>query len=242
MTTAPEHTQPLGREERLVEEARAIANRAGRPYGPVITELAGRIGSLEADLGNMHIWSERAQTAEAALAEMTKERDGACDMRDAYSAALKDLQDDDHVRAARQIVDFMAREFYPEVTEFKPFDGLSGLLSQIDNMTTGLCRVQTASPESPSVSQEDISALLQDVEGVLEPFAAATFLFGDHHPDSRGVWLEVDDKDRRGSVSPRVADFRRASALLSRIREGNISSVAESGSTASPKSESGAGH
>lgn len=40
----------------------------------------------------------------------------------------------------RQLAVSMAREFYPEVPEFRPLEDALGLLSQIDNMTTGLSR------------------------------------------------------------------------------------------------------
>ena len=39
-----------------------------------------------------------------------------------------------------QLAVSMAREFYPEVPEFRPLEDALGLLSQIDNMTTGLSR------------------------------------------------------------------------------------------------------
>ncbi len=44
----------------------------------------------------------------------------------------------------------MAREFYPEVTQWQCLDNLAGVISQIDNMTTGLMR----KPEQEPVAWE----------------------------------------------------------------------------------------
>lgn len=49
----------------------------------------------------------------------------------------------------------MAREFYPEVTQWQCLDNLAGVISQIDNMTTGLMRKS---------EQEPIAKVCHDIE------------------------------------------------------------------------------
>lgn len=42
----------------------------------------------------------------------------------------------------RKLAVFMAKEFYPEVPQWSPLDDAVGLVSQIDNMVTGLKRAE----------------------------------------------------------------------------------------------------
>lgn len=43
-------------------------------------------------------------------------------------------------RWATELAISMAKRFYPEVTQWKPLPDLLGVITQIDNMTTGLMR------------------------------------------------------------------------------------------------------
>jgi len=48
-----------------------------------------------------------------------------------------------NLRYAEQLAMSLARKHYPEVPQFKPLSGdMFGLLSQIDNMTTGMVRLE----------------------------------------------------------------------------------------------------
>jgi hypothetical protein len=44
------------------------------------------------------------------------------------------------LKSTQELAKAMAKEFYPEVTQWKVLDDLAGVISQIDNMTTGLIR------------------------------------------------------------------------------------------------------
>lgn len=44
------------------------------------------------------------------------------------------------LESTQEVAKAMAKEFYPEVTQWKVLDDLAGVISQIDNMTTGLIR------------------------------------------------------------------------------------------------------
>lgn len=64
---------------------------------------------------------------------------------DAGVRALMAKRDEvDSLRYARELAVSMAARFYPGAPQFQPLDTLSGLLSQIDNMTSGLRAVTTA--------------------------------------------------------------------------------------------------
>jgi hypothetical protein len=47
---------------------------------------------------------------------------------------------DDCYREVVNLSVYMAKRFYPENEEFHPLDSTSGVISQIDNMVTGLRR------------------------------------------------------------------------------------------------------
>jgi hypothetical protein len=44
------------------------------------------------------------------------------------------------LKSTQELAKAMAKEFYPEVTQWKVLDDLAGVISQIDNMATGLIR------------------------------------------------------------------------------------------------------
>jgi hypothetical protein len=44
------------------------------------------------------------------------------------------------LESTQELAKAMAKKFYPEVTQFEVLDSLAGVISQIDNMTTGLIR------------------------------------------------------------------------------------------------------
>lgn len=50
----------------------------------------------------------------------------------------------------------LAREFYPEVTQWKCLNDLAGVISQIDNMTTGLMR----KPKQEPLTDEEIKEII----------------------------------------------------------------------------------
>jgi len=63
--------------------------------------------------------------------------------KSAAPIALAAQDEAQNLRYAKQIAEYMAKNFYPEVTQWKPLEGdLFGLLMQIDNMATGLTRKQ----------------------------------------------------------------------------------------------------
>lgn len=60
----------------------------------------------------------------------------------------------------------LAREFYPEVTQWECLNDLAGVISQIDHMTTGLMRKpkqDTDTPHRPWVGLTDEEILADDV-------------------------------------------------------------------------------
>ena len=64
----------------------------------------------------------------------------------------------------------LAREFYPEVTQWECLNDLAGVISQIDHMTTGLMRKpkqDTAPPHRPWVglTDEERDPITDDVIG-----------------------------------------------------------------------------
>lgn len=54
------------------------------------------------------------------------------------------------LRWATELAVSMARKFYPEVPRFKPLPDLVGVISQIDNMSTGLVRAPSAQAQEPA--------------------------------------------------------------------------------------------
>lgn len=51
------------------------------------------------------------------------------------------MENDACYREAVELSVFMAKKFYPENIEFHPCDSTHGVISQIDNMVTGLERI-----------------------------------------------------------------------------------------------------
>ena len=51
------------------------------------------------------------------------------------------MSNDDCYREAVELSVFMVSKFYPENEEFHPCDSTHGVITQIDNMVTGLQRV-----------------------------------------------------------------------------------------------------
>lgn len=123
---------------RLEGVSNAITTVYQRETGKVlIKSFADKLAHAALSRINLDALIAEHKATKDRLQELEAELRDACDLRDTYGAALKDLQDDDCVRSARQIAEFLARELYPEA-QFKPFDGIAGLLSQIDNMVAGL--------------------------------------------------------------------------------------------------------
>ena len=76
--------------------------------------------------------------------EMIKQPEGA-DWYDNRITAIKEAlaqpeQEPWLLETTRALAKALAREFYPEVTQWECLDDLAGVISQIDNMTTGLMR------------------------------------------------------------------------------------------------------
>ena len=76
--------------------------------------------------------------------EMIKQPEGA-DWYDNRITAIKEVlaqpeQEPWLLETTQALAKALAREFYPEVTQWECLDDLAGVISQIDNMTTGLMR------------------------------------------------------------------------------------------------------
>jgi hypothetical protein len=61
-------------------------------------------------------------------------------------ADMKSEQEPWLLESTQTLAKTLAREFYPEVTQWECLDTLSGVISQIDNMTTGLMRKPEQEP------------------------------------------------------------------------------------------------
>lgn len=61
----------------------------------------------------------------------------------------------------RQLATYMAREFYPEVPQWRPLDDTLGLISQIDNMVTGLTRADRVRTDFLDMSGEQVDEELR---------------------------------------------------------------------------------
>jgi hypothetical protein len=63
------------------------------------------------------------------------------DAKKALEEALKQEQGEPWLlESTQELAKAMAKKFYPEVTQWEVLDNLAGVISQIDNMTTGLIR------------------------------------------------------------------------------------------------------
>lgn len=74
------------------------------------------------------------------------------------------------LREAQSLALHLAKRCYPEVPDFKVLDSIVGVLSQIDNMTTGLVRAPPAPQPSadteqttPAVAEADLERLVMKV-------------------------------------------------------------------------------
>jgi hypothetical protein len=73
-----------------------------------------------------------------------------------------------NLRYAEQLTVSLARKHYPEVPQFEPLSGdMFGLLSQIDNMTTGMMRATPAAAQTPKPLVDDVT-LGMSLEGYPE--------------------------------------------------------------------------
>lgn len=82
----------------------------------------------------------------------------------------------------------MARKFYPEVTQFEPLDDLFGLLTQIDNMTTGLVR-----PQATETAWRPIETAPANVE-VIVAIEGGGVTIGSIMPTFGWAWYETDNE------------------------------------------------
>lgn len=99
---------------------------------------------------------------EAAEAEATNGRDALEDLRIEYGHAQ---------REARDLAVWLHKTYYADVTDWKPFDHASALLSQIDNMVAGvrdrLAKAEGAAREHFAAAQHNARACseLRDIAG-----------------------------------------------------------------------------
>ena len=61
------------------------------------------------------------------------------------------MSNDDCYREAVELSVFMVSKFYPETKEFQPCDSTHGVITQIDNMVTGLERITQKQTNAPLV-------------------------------------------------------------------------------------------
>ena len=69
------------------------------------------------------------------------------------------------LETTQTLAKYMAREFYPEVTQWQCLNDLAGVISQIDNMTTGLMRKPAQRMVLPDVLTQEYGDSAQYVEG-----------------------------------------------------------------------------
>ena len=60
--------------------------------------------------------------------------------------------EDSTIRYARELTEMLQKKHYPEIIGFEPLDDMTGLISQIDNITSSLTRKDP--PQNPTPPEE----------------------------------------------------------------------------------------
>lgn len=120
---------------------------------------------------------------------------------EALTAHLDALKEENEVayREARGLAVAMHRSYYWEVTQWQPLEDLRGVISQIDNMTTGL---------SLKSERDALLSRVERLEKALKPFAAiAEHDIGDDETDADRYQI-MQRHNRAPHLT--VGDFRAA--------------------------------
>jgi hypothetical protein len=91
-------------------------------------------------------------------------------MKSSVDKAVNRMAQTEHepwlLESTQTLAKTLAREFYPEVTQWKCLSDLAGVISQIDNMTTGLMRKPK---QEPLTNGEIYTAYITATDQTLRP-------------------------------------------------------------------------
>lgn len=111
-------------------------------------------------------------------------------------------------RWATELAASMARKFYPEVTQWEPLPDLLGVITQIDNMVTGLVRAPTAEAapsainmQRPTYTHSQMAAVLNSIEADAKKFGLEMTTDASGTVGLRAASLQLGKRRMRGGKS-----------------------------------------